>query len=136
MRAYIAYAIIIIISAIIAIQPVMAFNEMGIPFVTSCDFVYMEPFSNTDLTIVEFNSARINNLDFETIDIDFPIFADGFATGPTTGPLSADGTNLGAGSSSNILPFGLVDLAFPSIGQAVLQRSEYERTYFFADTIG
>lgn len=135
MRAYVAYAIIIIF-ALIAVQPVMAFNEMGIPFISSCDFVYMEPFSSTDLTIIEFNSARLDQLDFETIDIDFPMFEDGFAAGPTVGTFAADNIGLDTGASSNVLPFGPVNLAFPSISQDVLQQSEYQRTYFFIDTIG
>jgi hypothetical protein len=133
-RVYLAYAIVLVFSLVIAVQPATAFNEMGIPFITSCDFVYMAPFSNTDLTIIEFNSARASLIDNETFNMEFPLFADGFAAGPVVGPFAMDG--LGIGASTNVLPFGPVNLAFPSIDQTAFQRSEYERTYFFVDTIG
>ncbi len=120
----------------VAVQPAAAFTEMGIPFITSCGFVYMQPFSFADLTITEFNQARAASLDFETLDIDFPMFSDGFSAGPTVGPFASDGVSLAAGASSNVLPFGPVDLAFPSVNQTVFQRCEYERTYFFVDVIG
>lgn len=136
MRAYLAYAVAMVCVIIVAVQPAAAFTEMGIPFISSCGFVYMQPFSSADLTITEFNSARAASLDFETLDIDFPMFSDGFSAGPAIGPFASDGISLGAGASSNVLPFGPVNLAFPSINQTVLQQAEYERTYFFIDVVG
>ena len=135
MRVHLAYAIVIVIFMFAAVQQAAAFNELGIPFITSCDFVYTMPFSNTGLTIVEFNQATLASHDFETMDVNFPITADGIVAGPTSGPFTADGITLGPGAKSNILPFGPVNLAFPAIGQTVFQTQDYQRTYFFVDFI-
>lgn len=135
MRVYLAYAVVAAVYLFVSVQPVAAFNELGIPFITSCDFVYMEPFSNTDLTIVEFNQASLFSHDFESVDINFPISTDGIVAGPTAGLLAAEGISIGAAASSNIIPFGPVNLAFPSIEQTVFQSEAYQRTYFFIDSI-
>lgn len=135
MRANLAYAATIALLLAFAAQPATAFTGMGIPFISSCGFVYMQPFSAADLTIIEFNSARAATHDFETIDIDFPLFTDSFTAGPTAGQAEAGEAALGAGSTSNILPFGPVSLAFPSIGQTAFKQAEYERTYFYIDSI-
>ncbi len=116
------------------VQPAAAFTDMGIPFISSSGFVYMQPFSAGDLTIIEFNSARAATQDFETLDIDFPLFAGGIAAGPTAGALESDEASIGAGSTSNVLPFGPVSLAFPSIEQTAFKHAEYERTYFYIDS--
>ena len=135
-RVHLACAIILAIFLVVAVQQAAALNELGIPFITSCGFVYTMPFSNTNLQITEFNQASLVDHDFETTDIKFPISADGIVAGPTAGPFAADGISLGSGATSNILPFGPVDLAFPSLGQTVDASSAYERTYFFTDTFG
>jgi hypothetical protein len=133
-RAYLAYAATITLLLIFTVQPAAAFTDMGIPYISSCGFVYMQPFSAADLTITEFNSARAATRDFETLDIDFPLFTDGFASGPTAGALESGDVTLGAGATSNILPFGPVNMAFPSIGQTTFKQAEYERTYFYIDS--
>jgi hypothetical protein len=130
-RAYIAYALALALLAAAAVQPAAALNEIGIPFVTSCGFVYMMPFSNTGVTIVEFNDARSSLVDFETLDIDFPAFGRDDNGILDLGPTLLNADDLSA--SANVLPFGPVNLAFPSIDQAVFQKSDYERTYFFVD---
>ncbi len=92
MRASLAYAIVAML--LIAVQPAGAITQLGIPFITSCGFVHMEPFSDADLTIIEFNSFWQSSLDFEAIDIDFPAYADGLHLGAST-----LGLGLGAASS-------------------------------------
>ncbi len=136
MRAYLAYAATIALLLIFAVQPSTAFTGMGIPYISSCGFVYMQPFSAVDLTIIEFNSARAATRDFETINIDFPLLTESFTAGPAAGQLESGEAALGVGSTSNVLPFGPVSLAFPSIGQTMFQQTEYERTYFYIDSAG
>ncbi len=77
-----------------------------------------------------FNQDTAVATDFETVNIDFGIFGDGFELGSTVGPVSADGVTLGEGASSNVLPFGPVNLAFPSISQTVQQTQEVTHTDF------
>jgi len=127
---------VVAIFLVAAAPQAAALDELGIPFITSCGFVYMMPFSNTNIQITEFNQASLVDHDFETLDINFPITADGIVAGPTAGPFAGDGVSLGAGASSNILPFGPVDLAFPSIDQTVFRSEAYQRTYFFVDAVG
>jgi hypothetical protein len=134
-RVHLACAIVVAIFLVAAVQQAAAFDELGIPFITSCGFMYMEPFSNTGIQITEFNQASLVDHDFETTNISFPITADGIVAGPTAGPFAADGVSLGSGATSNILPFGPVNLAFPSIDQTVFQSEAYQRTYFFVDAI-
>lgn len=132
MRAHLAFAIVLIIAAAIAAPPAMAFTEQAIPFVTTCDTIFMQPLSTTDATIVEFNSANSSATSLETLDIDFPVFdrhdGDILALGPTA--ISADGLT----ATANMLPFGPVDLAFPSISQTADETYSCQRTYFFVDT--
>ena len=134
-RVHLAYALVVAIFLASAAPQAAALDELGIPFITSCGFVYMMPFSNTNIQITEFNQASLVDHDFETMDLKFPITADGIVAGPTAGLFAADGVSLGSGASSNILPFGPVDLAFPSIDQTVFQSEAYQRTYFFVDAI-
>jgi hypothetical protein len=68
-----------------------------------------------------FNQDYASATDYENIAIDFPVFGDGYTLGSTVGQVAADGVNIGAGGSSNVLPFGPVNLAFPSISQTVDQ---------------
>ena len=137
MRAYLAYAAAIVLVVIIAVQPAAAFTALGIPFISSCDFVYTQPFAAGDLTIVEFNSFNSRCLDFETTSIDFPVF-DRFSDDGISNDLAPGSTQIATddlAASANVLPFGPVNLAFPSISQTVLQQAEYDRTYFFIDSI-
>ncbi len=70
----------------------------------------------------------------EAIDIDFPAFTDVLRLGPAvaSGTMAVDGA-LG-GTSFNVLPFGPVNLAFPSIEQTAFEMCAYQRTYFYSDT--
>ena len=157
MRAFIAYAIVLLICTTFLVQPAMAFTQMSVPFIDSCDFLVMTPTQFTDLTIAEYNNVNMATTDNETINIDFPAFADGVHIGPDTARagtgigigggtgIGTDGTGIGIGggpgigigvgaeATANVLPFGPVDLAFPSISQTVKDTYVYQRTYFFSD---
>ncbi|BAI61759.1 conserved hypothetical protein [Methanocella paludicola SANAE] len=80
-------------------------------------------------TTSAFNQDTAFATDFETVDINFPVFQDGTVFGPTDGtigtvdPIALDGT-------ANVLPFGPVNLAFPSISQTVEQTQEVTHTDF------
>lgn len=97
---------------------------------------YTVPNTFTTLTIAEFNSVTRAGTSTETLAVDFPLFSGEVGAGPAKGPISlpAGGVAVGAGASSNVLPFGLVDLAFPSIAQTANESSTYQRTHFFSDT--
>ena len=138
MRAYIALAAVLalISASALAVQPALAFNATASPFLTTDNTIFMFPDCNNGLTILEFNSLAATCTDNETFNLEFPLLAGGITAGPALGPLSADGAGLGTGASANILPFGPVDLAFPSLSQTVDASSAYERTYFFTDTFG
>jgi hypothetical protein len=81
-------------------------------------------------TTSAFNQDTAVATDFETLDIDFPVFGDGFELGASVGPICGDGIELGKGASANVLPFGPVNLAFPSISQTVEQTQSVTHTDF------
>jgi hypothetical protein len=134
-RAYLAYAIILFIAIYMAVQPAMAFTQQAIPFITTRDTIYMEPTEFADAHITEFNNANVIDTSVETLSIDFPAFDDGVHLGPVvaSGMAAIDGV-LGLDRASfNVLPFGPVNLAFPSIAQTADETHAYQRTYFFTD---
>jgi hypothetical protein len=135
-RVYLAYAIIVSIVLFIAIQPVIATPITAIPFISTDNVVFIEPLSIATGTYEEFNSASVFDHSFENLDISFPLFNNVSTLGPSTlndGAIS-DGTSVHGLETANVLPFGKVDLAFPSISQTADDSSAYERTYFFTDT--
>lgn len=134
MRACLAFAIFLLIAIPLAVQPAAAITQMAIPFYTTCDAVYMVPTEASDAFLVEFNDVFLAGTSMETLDIDFPAFADGLHLGPAvaSGTMAIGGA-LG-GTSFNVLPFGPVNLAFPSIAQTALETCIYQRTYFYSDT--
>ena len=75
-----------------------------------------------------FNQDTATATDFENINIDFPTFASVDGATVALGPIavSADGVT----ASSNVLPFGPVSLAFPSISQTVDQTQCVTHTDF------
>ncbi len=73
------------------------------------------------LDTTTFNSKAVRASEAENIDIDFPYFQDGQVYGPRAGDGSV---------RSDILPFGPVNLAFPSIRQSVATTQESESTSF------
>jgi hypothetical protein len=81
-------------------------------------------------TTSAFNQDTAFASDYEQMNIDFGIFGDGFNLGSSVGPITTDGLTLGAGASSNVLPFGPVNLAFPSISQTVVQEQDVTHTDF------
>lgn len=78
--------------------------------------------------------------DFEALDINFPPLIDIPRATTVLGPATAgsgvvaDGVTLGAGATANVLPFGLVNLAFPSIQQTVDQTYSVTETGFYTAT--
>jgi len=81
-------------------------------------------------TTSAFNQDTATATDFENVNISIPITADGIDLGASVGPLAADGVALGKGATSNVLPFGPVNLAFPSITQTVDQTQDVTHTDF------
>jgi|GEM_PF-3198338 len=100
-----------------------------------------------------FNQDTANASDLENIAINFPAYADGLNLGPIAATVGAgvgigngtgvgtDGTGIGAGNggigagvgatvTSNVLPFGPVNLAFPDISQTVDQTQDVTHTDF------
>ena len=136
MRIFIAYAVVLIFAIAMSIQPAGAVAIISTPFMSTPCTGFTFPNSNSALTITEFNQASLTNHDFETMDLKYPAFGDGIVLGPAIGPLAADGIALGTGATANVLPFGLVNLAFPSLNQTVLDTCAAQRTYFFTDTLG
>ena len=117
--------------------PALAFTFMTSPFIDSCDFIAMQPAQYSDLTVAEFNNWNIVATSSESLNIDFPVTANGLELGPTalTGNISAPGISVAGAATANILPFGPVNLAFPSISQAAYDTYGYERTYFYTDNL-
>ena len=137
MRVYVAVAMVLC-ALVLAAQPAMAFTEISIPFLTTDCAAFTFPNANTALTILEFNSASTSMISVEKFDMNFPLFADGIVAGPTraVGASAIDGVSLGAGVSANVIPFGPVNLALPSITQSADEIIACQRTYFFTDTFG
>lgn len=123
MRVSIALAMILFMLAA-TVQPAMAFSEISFPFITTDYVGFGFPNANTALTIMEFNSASTSIISSEKLNINFPLFEDGIVAGPT----------MVEGTSANIVPFGPVNLAFPSIAQSANETIACQRTYFFTDT--
>lgn len=123
MRVSIALAIVIFMIAATA-QPAMAISEILFPFITTDCIAFGFPNANTALTIMEFNSASTSIMSSEKFNLDFPLFEDSIVAGPTKAE----------GASANIVPFGPVNLALPSIFQSANETIACQRTYFFTDT--
>lgn len=80
-----------------------------------------------------FNQDVANASEFESFDLRIPAFGPGFDLGGAAisgGGLAVDGLTVGAGSTLNVLPFGLVNLAFPSIHQESLGVQNVSHTDF------
>lgn len=137
MRSIVAHVIVLAFAVAVAVQPAGAVSVISIPFITTNCAIFEFPNSNTALTIEEFNSASNVVTDAESFNMKFPLFSDGIDTGPLkAGAGSAiDGATLGTGAKANILPFGPVNLAFPSQTQTVAGTYTSQRTYFFTDTL-
>ncbi len=160
MKSPIAYAIVLLIAMAFFVQPALAYTQMSSPFVDSCDFLFMAPTQFSDLIVLEYNNLNVATTSFDTLNIDFPAFADGMHLGSSTlnagagigvnnalgvGSdasgigLSGDnglGSGIGTELTANVLPFGPVNLAFPDISQTAFDAYNYQRTYLFTDNSG
>ena len=80
-----------------------------------------------------FHQQTFSGFDNESLNIDFPAFdrfsADGINNDLALGPTAV--TTDGITASANILPFGLVNLAFPSISETVDQGYNASSTGFY-----
>lgn len=79
-----------------------------------------------------FHQQTLNTSDVEHYSMSFPAFGDGISLGAATGTTQADGIGLGQDASANLLPFGLVDLALPSIHEDVAYTADASQTGFFS----
>lgn len=112
MRTYLASALMLLLAFAVMIQPVGALSVISIPFTSIGCATFMDPLSFSSVTIEEFNSASIFANDTENLDIGFPLSNGG----------------------GQVIPFGAVNIATPSIVQATNQTLGTQRTYFFTDT--
>ncbi len=78
-------------------------------------------------TTSAFNQDTATATDIESLDINFPVFDGDTVLGPSTGVTGLDGITA---KTANVLPFGPVNLAFPSISQTVDQRQTVTHTDF------
>ncbi len=82
-----------------------------------------------------FHQQTASISDVENVNIDFPIISNGLVMGPSTfddGVFeSAGGSGAGNLASANIIPFGPVNLALPSIQEDVTQTISTSSTGFF-----
>ena len=130
--------LIVIGSMLISGQALAALNQpaqvIGMPFMTTDNAIYGMPSSFGGFLMTEFNSTSLSQSDLEKLNIDFPLFSDIPGAEAMLGPTSVHADD--AKAAANILPFGPVNLAFPSIGQTVDQTLNYQDTYFFSDSLG
>jgi hypothetical protein len=92
--------------------------------ITGEDFSVQHPMATI------FHQQSVSVTDREKLDLSFPLFTSDSQLGSTQSPATTDGVNVGAGGSSNILPFGPVDLAFPSIKETVDRTATSSSTGF------
>jgi hypothetical protein len=115
------------------VHPALATTVISIPFTSIGCTAFMEPLASTACTIEEFNSASAFANSAESLDISFPLSSDNLLKGPAAknnaGFSGADGS-----LTSNTVPFGSVDLAFPEIAQVAKESAGAQSTYFFTDT--
>src|SRR5512146_2546035 len=88
---------------------------IGMPFISTDCVTYAMPASFGGFVCIEFNSTFLEQRDLEKLDIDFPLFTDATVAGPAV--MDADSGE----TTANVLPFGPVNLAFPSISQVAHQ---------------
>ena len=112
MRTYLASALMLLLAFMVMIQPAGALSVISIPFTSIGCAAFMEPLSFSAVTIEEFNSASSFANDAESLDIGFPLSNGG----------------------GQVIPFGAVDLATPTIAQVANESLGAQRTYFFTDT--
>ena len=83
-------------------------------------------------TTSAFNQDTACATDFENVNINFPVFDQlnscGLSNTLALGPTTVTGDDFSA--SANVLPFGPVNLAFPSISQTVDQTQTVTHTDF------
>jgi hypothetical protein len=81
-------------------------------------------------TTTAFNQDTATATDFEQVNIDIPVFTDGTELGASTFKNGEVGDDVEGLQTANVLPFGPVNLAFPSISQTVMQTQDVTHTDF------
>lgn len=91
----------------------------------SGDVIFGNDLGNVNSRQTLFHQQTLDNTDVEAVDVDFPLFSISPAGDMVAGPVVADG------SSANVIPFGLVDLAMPSISESSYQTYNATDTGFY-----
>lgn len=91
----------------------------------SGDLIFGNDLGVASSTQTLFHQQALDTADVEAVNVDFPLFSESPAGNTVAGPVIADG------SSANVLPFGLVDLAMPSISQSSFQSVDATNTGFY-----
>jgi hypothetical protein len=126
---------LLLLVAVVGITSTEAFARTEARYLMRAgDVVFGNDLYNSRSIQTLFHQQNLNVSDIEHYNMAFPLFTDGISLGPTiTGAgATVDGVSLGAGSTANVLPFGLVNLAFPSIHEDVSQSVSATQTGFFA----
>jgi hypothetical protein len=119
----------------IGILVVLAFVAMMVPaYANLVPTTFGFPVIVQNGSTSAFNQDTAFASDFENVSINIPTFTDGlqlgastFTNGVLTSPTGAAAVGV---NTANVLPFGPVNLAFPSISQTVLQTQEVTHTDF------
>ncbi len=80
-----------------------------------------------------FNQDTASATDFENVSINFPALTNALVLGPSTfnyGEVFSPTSSAFGVATANVLPFGPVNLAFPSIQQTVIQTQNVTHTDF------
>lgn len=79
-----------------------------------------------------FHQRSASATDLENFELDWPVTAAGIEMGPTVGDAEVDDlVDMGGSASANVLPFGAVNLAFPTLHEDATQTADAAETGFF-----
>lgn len=128
-----ATLIIIVIILMVVPQEALSRTEARYELRAGDAVVGMDLYNSRSIQTL-FHQQSLDVSDVEHYDLAFPLLSDSLDLGPaivSTGA-TADGVSPGVSASSNVLPFGPVSLAFPSIHEDVAQTVTASQTGFFA----
>ena len=117
----------------IGLLVVLAFVAMMLPaFANLVPTTFGFPVIVQNGSTSAFNQDTATAVDFENVSINIPVFDNGLQLGSTVFKDGEIGNGIEAEglSTSNVLPFGPVNLAFPSISQTVIQNQSVTHTDF------